>query len=416
MKQRVALLAKGFLMGSADVIPGVSGGTVALIVGIYERLISAIRHVDLTLVGALLQGRFWKHAVASLLGRTEPDRPVLDPVLARAESMAFLVTLFVGIATALVTGAKFIPKLLEEVPELMRALFFGLVLASVAVPWRRMGSRSIQHFLTMLLVGGATFWVVGLQTDSRHFAAGEVVVRRANTGAEATLPPGVRVQSAAAEHKYAVRYMTTTPAVMGVGVAEARVPVVATRAGEDGNVAPGHVTAFADGQAIPEGWTVAQSAALQGGVDPSLATIGISGAIAICAMILPGISGAFLLLILGQYGFILFQLHLALAERSPAALTIVGVFLFGIAVGILSFSRLLHWLLAHAHDITMAALVGLMVGSLRKLWPFQLVTPDGPVNVSPAAIGAEWLVPAAAFAVGFVVVVALERWGRRTTG
>ena len=119
-----------------------------------------------------------------------------------------------------------------------------------------------------------------------------------------------------------------------------------------------------------EGVTVAIQTPLEGGGVPPLWWIFVAGAIAICAMILPGVSGAFLLLLLGQYHYVLFHLRGALGGSGDSAVILV-VFLSGIAVGILAFSRLLTRLLDRAHDETMASLVGLMLGSLSMLWPYQ---------------------------------------------
>ena len=137
-------------------------------------------------------------------------------------------------------------------------------------------------------------------------------------------------------------------------------------------------------------------------MEPSLGWIFTCGAIAICAMILPGLSGSFLLLLLGQYDFILFQLHRLLQGDVNSAGPHVGIFLIGITVGILSFSRLLHALLARAHDGTMAALAGLMIGSLYKLWPWPppSLTGDSPL----APIDGLVLGPAVACLIGMTLV------------
>ena len=128
----------------------------------------------------------------------------------------------------------------------------------------------------------------------------------------------------------------------------------------------------------------------------------LSGAIAVCAMILPGVSGSFILVMLGMYAQMLGALN---ARELP----VIAVFLLGCAIGLASFAKLLDWLLERYHDIVLGALIGLMVGSLRVLWPWphgletaELAAPSGPV-----------LVPVLLAAIGFVVVVAVDRLSRR---
>lgn len=238
----------GLLMGTADVIPGVSGGTVALIVGIYERLVSSIRGVAAA-------------AVALLRGDTRGAR---DRV--RAVEWTLILPLGAGIVTALAVGSLVIPGLLERYPAQMLGLFFGLIAGSLAVPWKRIATVGPAHLGVAAVAALAAFVVVGLPERSTS--------------------------------------------------------------------------------------------------DPTLLQVFASAAVAICAMILPGVSGAFLLLILGLY-------ETTLDALRNLDVVYVGVFVLGAAVGLGSFARLLEWLLERRHDATMAGLVGLMAGSLRALWPWQ---------------------------------------------
>jgi putative membrane protein len=238
----------GLMMGTADVVPGVSGGTVALIVGIYRRLIDSIRNfVSAPL--ALARGRGGE-AVGSL----------------RAVEWVLVLPLAAGILTALVVGARLIPGILEQYPVHSRALFFGLIAASLALPWRRIERHRRRLYLAMAVAAVVAFLLVG-------FPPREVV-------------------------------------------------------------------------------------------SPPLPVVFAAASIAICAMILPGVSGAFLLLVMGMYEVTL----RALDGRDWAY---IFVFAAGAIVGIGLFAKLLGYLLDRWHDLTMAALVGLMVGSLRALWPYQ---------------------------------------------
>ncbi len=241
-------VARGLLMGAFDVVPGVSGGTVALIVGIYERLVTAIGHGSVTLLD-LVRGR----------PRESWER-------LRRMDWALLLPLFAGIVLALLTGARLIPPLLEAYPVQSRALFAGLILASLAVPLRRVGQ-----------------W---------------------------------------------------TPGRAGAALAAAAVAFVLV------GLPPAEV------------------------VDPPLVLVLGAAMIAITAMILPGVSGSFLLLALGMY-------TPTLAALDDRDLGYIAVFVLGAVLGLALVARLLTHLLTTHHDLTMAVLLGLMTGSLRALWPWQ---------------------------------------------
>ncbi len=237
----------GFAMGIAEVIPGFSGGTVALVAGIYERLIAAIRQ-GARVLSLLVRGR------------------VPDAVVAlRAIDWLFLGALLVGMLTAVFTLASALERLIDERPVELSAVFLGLVLGAAIVASRQLRAPAPWH----LLVG----------------AVAAVV------------------------------------AFFGLGVS------------------PGTIT------------------------DPSLVLVLVGGAVAISAWILPGVSGSFLLLVLGLWPAVVG----AVADRD---LLLLGVFAIGCGVGLAVFSTLLHWLLARAHDVVLAVLLGLMVGSVRILWPW----------------------------------------------
>ncbi len=249
---------RGALIGVAEVIPGVSGGTVALIVGIYEKLIDAI--ADTVTAGREAVGL--THGGASL--RKAGAR-------VRALPWGLLLPVGVGMAIALVLGARFIEPLLEEQPVAMRALFLGLVLAGTYVP---------AHMVLRTAPGA---W----------------------RGSEVLLALGVAA---------------VTFVLMG----------------------------------FPPGDTA----------DPGPVAIVASAAVAICALVLPGVSGSFLLLTLGMYE----PTISAVNERDVAYL---ALFAFGAIVGLAAFVSVLRWLLEHRARITLVVIVGLMIGSLRALWPWQ---------------------------------------------
>lgn len=270
-------------MGTADLVPGVSGGTIALVIGIYERLVESIREGSSALA-ALIRGRpgeFTEH-------------------LRRVEWL-FLLPLLAGILTAVVTLASVLEHQLEANPTIMAGAFFGLVVGSVAIAWGRLRDTLPRHYVIALVVAIALFLLLGL--------------------------------------------------------------------GEDASIA-----------------------------DPSLLAFFGAGALAICAMILPGISGSLILLLIGMYAAVLGAVN----DRD---LLSVGVFVLGAILGLAIFSQILHWALANHHDDVLAALVGLMAGSLRVLWPW-------PGGVDSAVLGApegDLLSVSIALIVGLVAVYTISR-------
>ncbi len=259
--QAPATIVSGFVMGSADLVPGVSGGTVALVLGIYERLVASIR-----------QGA---RALATLL---RGDVSGAIDGLKRVE-WAFLVPLLGGILIAIATLAGILHTLLEDEPVAMSAAFFGLVVGSIVVAADLVERRDAMTIGVGAVTAVAAFFLLGLRS--------------------------------------------------------------------------GGIT------------------------DPALPIFFIAGALAIVAMILPGISGSFILLMLGMYEPVI----AAVDEREIATILVVGA---GAGIGLGGFSTVLTWLLDHHRDVVMASLTGLMLGSLRVLWPW----PAGEDGVGDVALGA----------------------------
>lgn len=245
--QALLLALKGCAMGMADVVPGVSGGTIAFISGIYEELIDSIRSVDFEAVKLLAKFRFadfWRH----INGR-------------------FLLPVLLGIATAIFSLARLMTYLLTNHPIDIWSFFFGLIIASALLVARQVGKWDYKS-ITAFVVGAALAWWITVASPTE----------------------------------------------------------------------------------TPNDWWF----------------ILLSGAIAICAMILPGISGAFILLLLGKYQYIM-------QAVGDFNIPVILIFVVGALAGIISFSHLLSWLLKHLHDITVAVLMGFMVGSLNKVWPWKEV-------------------------------------------
>lgn len=296
----IILSLKGIAMGSADVVPGVSGGTIAFITGIYEELINSIKSIDLKalkLLGTFKFSEFWKKINGN-----------------------FLISVVLGIGISIFSLAKLMTYLLHHQPIGTWSFFFGLIIASSLLVSKDIGKWNFKTILA-LLAGAATAYTI-------------TVVSPAST---------------------------------------------------------------------PDTWWF----------------IMLSGAIAICAMILPGISGAFILVLLGKYLFIM-------EAVSTLDIGILLLFAIGAIAGIISFSHFLSWLLANYRSVTIAVLTGFMIGSLNKVWPWKqalavINKSNGDLilteqNISPAQFeainGSSQLWQAVLLCVlGFLLIWGLEKLG-----
>ena len=291
LKDYLMIGVKGACMGAADVIPGVSGGTIAFITGIYDEFVGSIARVDMEAVRMLLKGRirdFWAHITGW-----------------------FLLSVVAGIGVSVVTLAGLMQTLLTTYPIQTWAFFFGLIVASSLFILRGISGWKVREVLLVILgvILGVTI---------------------------CTLSP------------------TQTPDAL---------------------------------------WFIL-----------------LSGALAICAMILPGISGSFILLILGKYQYIMGAISgLVAGQDFGRNLMILGVFMVGAVVGILGFSKFLHWLLARWNKETLIVLAGFIIGSLVKVWPWSnaealtQVETTGSMHIAGAILFA---------AIGFCLVTGVEIAGK----
>ncbi len=294
-------------MGAADVVPGVSGGTMAFVLGIYPHLLQAIQCFNLAMLTDIFRLQ-WRSAIDKIPWR-------------------FVVPLGLGIVTAVGTLAELLSYLLEHYESLLFAFFFGLIVASIVALAGRL-KWNVPSAATLLVGATFAFWLVGL------------------------------------------------------------VPAD-----------PGHSPIILFG----------------------------SGAIAICAMILPGISGSFILLILGQYTYCVTALTSLIdaarafdfAKVGSTLLQVVIPAGLGAATGLLLFTRLLSWLLSRYYTITVALLVGFMVGSLRRIWPYKQILTVGldrhgkeiPLewrNIFPTEINGDVLLAIGLAGLGFVCLSLID--------
>jgi putative membrane protein len=300
VKKAVSLALKGICMGSADVIPGVSGGTIALITGIYEDLIAALRSLDIKMVQKVFRLDI-KGALADV-------------------HIRFLLTLFSGIIVAILSLAQLMNYLLHHHPVPIWSLFFGLIVASILVVGKQvtnwLGKAGI-CFLAGILAAAVIVNLIPIKTPETHWF------------------------------------------------------------------------------------------------------IFLCGVVAICAMILPGISGAFILLILGKYEFITATLKNPFLVQN---IIVILVFCLGCGVGLAGFSRVLNYLLGKFHNLTLAFLAGLITGSLMKIWPWKEILETQVIRgkahviwgrpIMPDSFGSEFYFAIALMAAGFLGILVIERWAK----
>ncbi|MFT7681632.1 MAG: putative membrane protein [Moritella dasanensis] len=242
---KVSTFLKGMAMGAADVVPGVSGGTIAFITGIYDTLLGSISRITPSLIGMI---------------RKDGLKAAFDYV-----NGTFLIVLLAGILTSIFTLARVITWMLDTHPIPLWSFFFGLIIISVNHMFKQVEFWKVSRFVAVLAGIGFAYSITVLQPLN---------------------------------------------------------------------------------------------------LEPTSINILLAGSIAICAMILPGISGSFILLMLGMYTPIL------AAAKSLDIITL-GTFATGCAIGILSFSHVLTWVLKHYRDIALTFLTGLMIGTLGKVWPWK---------------------------------------------
>ena len=253
---KYALLSlKGMAMGAADVVPGVSGGTIAFITGIYEELIESINNINLGALKVLKNDgikSFWNHINGT-----------------------FFVFLFAGIILSIFSLATGVSYLLDNHPVLLWSFFFGLIIASVWLVGKTIRNWNVGVITSLLIGTGIAFYISSIQTVAK----------------------------------------------------------------------------------VEAEWYIL-----------------LSGSLAICAMILPGISGSFILVLLGSY-------HAILGGVKDKNLMIIGLFAIGCVVGLMSFARLLKFLFSKFKEITIALLTGFMIGSLYKVWPWKIKIGSEPLVV-----------------------------------
>lgn len=297
-KEQLMVTLKGMAMGVADIVPGVSGGTIAFITGIYDQLVESISLVNKDFVKLLLKFEIKK----ALLHINFP----------------FLFPLMCGIFAAILLGAKVMHYLLHTHPIQTWSLFFGLIAASIIYIGKQIDElKNLKNIATIVagtLVGYGIVSLIPVDTPN------------------------------------------TYPYLFG------------------------------------------------------------AGAIAICAMILPGISGSFILLILGKYAFVTAALKQPFIDNH---IFVIIVFAIGCLVGLLSFSKVLNWLLKHYHNVMMCFLTGFMIGSMKKIWPWKEVVESKVIrgktyvlqeaNIFPQNIDTGFWIALVLMIVGFILVFSLER-------
>lgn len=408
-------------MGVADVIPGVSGGTIALIVGIYTDFIEAIKSVNFRWVGPLFS---W---VLSGFSR-ERLGAVIEPI--RAIHWSFILPLGVGIVLAFGLGSVVVPHLMDTYPVEMAAFFIGLILASVAVPYRQMPSRRAVHILWAVLAAVATYFSVG--TKAHPALSWSTEMYDESVSLEDFMREYPSVYNA--QELYCPTDAPTDNAALRAAIAsDAAQPGAAATldrlceavAAAQGDIAQLDALTEAEHLGRKDDLNPFNNVLVPASTpvqipQPHLWYIFMSGVIGICAMVLPGISGSFFLLVLGVYHFMLssalkgFILDLASGSLPVTQGLYVVVFALGCLIGLLSFARLMSHLFKNHPSNTLAVLIGMMIGSLRALWPWKVGDPHtGVMNVLPPP-DAALAMPVMAAIVGAVLVLGLSAAGTAT--
>lgn len=298
-KEHIQTALKGFAMGIADIVPGVSGGTIAFITGIYDTLLNAISSVNKDFIKLLFSFKI-KEALVHI-------------------NASFLIPLFMGIAIAIISMSKIMHFFMNDYPTLTWSLFFGLI--------------------------GASIIYIGKKITN----------------------------------------IKSTKSILGISA--------------------GAIIAYLLVSLIP----------VQ--TPNTNLYIFFSGMIAICAMILPGISGSFILLILGKYAYVTGAVK---SPFSPGNLEIIFIFAVGCVIGILSFSKILNYLLSRYHNLMMCFLTGFMIGSMKKIWPWKEVVESKiirdklyvikDINIIPEQLDLNFIACLVLMVIGFVLVFGLEKF------
>ena len=304
------LVLKGCCIGVANIIPGVSGGTMAVMLGIYERLIRALHHIGFSTVSKLLSILTLKKGAISE-ARAELHR--ID--------FGFLIAITFGALLAVVASARLIIYLLNEQHDPTYGFFSGLVLISVIIPFKMLKRFTVKECVSLLLAAGLT---VGLTLSM----SGEK-----------------RLESEQRKHE----------------LKESQLSENVITGTEASTVAPQDASKDAD-HAVG-----------------ALFYLFLCSAIAVSAMILPGISGSFIFLLLGVY----FDILAAVDNRDWV---VIGFVALGGIVGLLAFTRLLNYVLERYYDLTVSFLIGLMLASLYGLWPFRSYATVGEERIDIAHI------------------------------
>ncbi len=325
MRQHLLDILYGAIVGVANIIPGVSGGTMALVLGFYERLIGGINNISSATLIAFIKA----------LSFRKENRELFSGEFERIEG-PFLLKLLIGALTAIGLLAKLMSYLLEKQHDPTYGFFFGLVLVSALTPWMLIRKKTLPVFLAILIAAAGIVAV----TESM---SKEDMIRKAQARQEIS-------QAAREGH-------------------------------ETGKVSAGRYAFYF-----------------------------VAGAVSISAMILPGISGSFVLLLMGGYFDILRAI-------SVFNLPVLFIFAFGCLAGIISFTRLLNFLLRRFYDSTLGFLLGLVLGSLWVIWPFKHTVAVGSEvvylsNRIPDSLGSGEIVTLAAFLAGsalVAVMIVIER-------
>ncbi len=346
LKNKVILFFKGYSMGAADIIPGVSGGTIALISGIYEHLIRAISSIKP------------KQIILLIKKILKPDSSIQTEI-----PITFLIVLVTGIGIGILSMSRLIPYLMEEYTFYTYSFFFGLILFSITIPYKKMDHGIIEYIL-MIIFAIILFIITDYnpyKNFSVYYKIGEKIIK-------SRLDDSGKFKFNVSEnqfHQLTIQIVNNYTTVETINDLKINSHFIKQNDG---------ISIFLQTKTINN-----NDVEIKGSISKKYTLfretsiwvrylwVFFVAAIAICAMILPGISGAYILVLFGEYQNILKALY-------QIEIDIILTFLLGIITGLLSFVRLLKYLLEKYHSYTMAVLTGFLIGSLNKIFPLKYIS------------------------------------------
>ncbi len=395
MLEYIKTLLGGFAIGVANVIPGVSGGTFALILGIYDKFIGVFDDLSK-----------WVTTLIRFIFGFKKEKWIKHREVTKSINWLWIVVLFAGILLAVVLTSGTITSVLKNYPAQTYGVFFGLILASVVVPWSKMEKKGIPEFVAMIIAFFALFLLTGYEPKINYIDVDNVKMVE-SSNAHNTIQWDKLKDSNKKNYAY---YVFRSEKDSGDLKDYIKISITKKLSYTDDEIT----------KDLKYNYMVKAVES-----DPAFWFIIVASAISAAAMILPGLSGSFLLLLMGVYSHMLGSFSTLFSDPFTS-IPVLMMYAIGIVIGLLSFAKVLKFLLNEYHSITMGFLIGLMLGSLRLIYPFldrynvvegteadeipKLLFWNMPANVSLSEYlkSGEFISIVICFVIGFLVVSLLQ--------